>query len=252
MQAMFSADPSVIFIAAAVIFGAALVSSIAGFAFSALAGAVVLHLYQDPVRSMAVVVSCSIAIQAYGVWALRRDIHLPRLAAFLLGGVFTVPVGVSILEGMPMGVFSLCLGVVVILYSIYHMRGSHLRVPNFSRRADIAVGAVGGLLGGLIAFPGLVVCIWCGLRGWPKEQQRAIYQPFILLMQLEALACLGAMTPSRVPLEALAFYMPVALFAAYIGFALFRRMSAAQFNLAFHLLLIAAGVSLLGVFPRSL
>jgi hypothetical protein len=46
--------------------------------------------------------------------------------------------------------------------------------------------------------------------------------------------------------------MPVALFAAYIGFALFRRMSAAQFNLAFHLLLITAGVSLLGVFPRSL
>jgi uncharacterized membrane protein YfcA len=249
---MFSAEPSLIIIAAAVIFGAALVSSIAGFAFSALAGAVVLQLYHDPVRSMAVVVTCSIAIQSYGVWALRRDLQWRRLAPFLLGGLFTVPIGVTVLKDMPTGLFSLCLGVIVILYSIYHMRGSHLRVPNFSQRADVMVGAVGGVLGGLIAFPGLVVCIWCGLRGWPKEQQRAIYQPFILIMQLEALACLGAMTPSRIPVETLAFYMPVALLAAYLGFAIFRRMTAAQFNLAFHLLLIAAGVSLLGMFPRSL
>jgi len=249
---MFTAAPLLIIFAATIIFAAALLSSIAGFAFSALAAAVVLHLYQDPVRSMAVVVSCSIAIQSYGVWALRRDIRWRPLAPFLLGGVFTVPVGVAILKDMPTGVFSLCLGAIVIVYSIYHMRASHLRVPNFSPRADIAVGAVGGVLGGLIAFPGLAVCIWCALRGWSKEQQRAIYQPFILLMQLEALAFLGAMNPSRVPTEALAFYMPAALLGAYIGFAIFRRMSAAQFNLAFHLLLIAAGVSLLGVFPKSL
>jgi uncharacterized membrane protein YfcA len=249
---MFSTEPSLIFFAAAVIFGAALLSSIAGFAFSALAGAVVLHLYQDPVRSMAVVVTCSIAIQSYCVWALRRELQWRRLAPFVLGGLFTVPVGVSVLKLMPTGVFSLCLGLIVIAYSIYHMRGSHLRVPNASWRGDVVAGALGGVLGGLIAFPGLAVCIWCGLRGLPKEQQRAIYQPYILLMQLEALACLGTMTPSRIPLETLAFYMPVAMLAAYLGFALFRRMTAAQFNLAFHLLLIAAGVSLLGLYPRSL
>jgi hypothetical protein len=38
-----------------------------------------------------------------------------------------------------------------------------------------------------VAFPGAFVTIWCGLKGWSKERQRALYQPFILLTQVAAL-----------------------------------------------------------------
>ena len=47
---MPSTDPGLVLAVAAVVFAAALVSSIAGFAFSALAGAALVYVLQDPVR----------------------------------------------------------------------------------------------------------------------------------------------------------------------------------------------------------
>src|SRR5689334_18576995 len=47
----------------AIVFAAALVSSVVGFAFSALAGAALLHLYRQPAEAIEIMVLCSIAIQ---------------------------------------------------------------------------------------------------------------------------------------------------------------------------------------------
>ena len=42
--------------------------------------------------------------------------------------------------------------------------------------------------------------VWCGLRGWSKERQRGVFQPFILLMQLAALAWMELLAgPQRGP-----------------------------------------------------
>jgi hypothetical protein len=42
--------------------------------------------------------------------------------------------------------------------------------------------------GGAIAFPGAVPTIWCCLQGLPKERQRGLIQPFILIMQVATIA----------------------------------------------------------------
>ena len=39
--------------------------------------------------------------------------------------------------------------------------------------------------------------IWCSMRGWDKQQQRAVYQPYILAMQLLTIICLHWLAPSR-------------------------------------------------------
>jgi uncharacterized membrane protein YfcA len=241
---MFYAEPTVMVVAGAAVFAAALASSIAGFAFSALVGAALLYLYRDPVPTIAMVFCCSIAAQAYGVWALRREIEWRSLVPYLAGGLLTVPLGVFLLKLIPGSVFALCLGVVAMSYALWQMLGRELRLPENTRRADGAVGALGGLVGGLTGSPSLIMCMWCNLRGWPKERQRALYQPYILAMQILAIACLGATAPSRIPLESL-FLMPVALVAAHLGFAIFRRLTTPQFNFVFQGLLIVAGVSLL-------
>ena len=57
---------------------------------------------------------------------------------------------------------------------------------------DVCVGALGGITGGLAAFPGAFVTIWCSVRGWDKSVQRAVTQPFILAMQLITLATMQA------------------------------------------------------------
>jgi uncharacterized membrane protein YfcA len=203
---MVPSEPALVAAVAVVVFAAALVSSIAGFAFSALAGAALVHLLQDPMRTVAILVACSIAIHGYCAWSVRRSLEWRVLAPFLAGGALTVPLGAR----------------------------------------DATVGGLGGLLAGLAGFPGASVTVWCGLRGWSKERQRALCQPFILLMQIEALALVGAARPAALPAETFYVYLPLTLVAAWAGVGLLRRMSTAQFNLVVRLLLVVSGVALLG------
>jgi len=76
------------------VFAASTVSSIAGFAFSALCGALLFHLMDSPVYAVQVMIVCSIAIQLLSVATLRRSIDWRSLPAYLAGGILGVPAGV--------------------------------------------------------------------------------------------------------------------------------------------------------------
>jgi uncharacterized membrane protein YfcA len=231
--------------AALVIFSAALVSSVAGFAFSALAGAALVRLFDDPARAVSVMVACSIAIQAYGVWALRHAIDWRSLRPFVAGGALTVPAGVWCLLDIDARRFAIGLGAFLIVYGIYMMACRRPPVVAGTACHDFAAGALGGFIGGLAGFPGSFVTIWCGMRGWSKERQRAVYQPYILVMQLETMALLAASLTTSMVAE-MALYVPLALVAACLGMALYRTMSGGQFRLLVNGLLAASGVALLG------
>jgi uncharacterized protein len=242
---MALSEPAVVTVVAAVVFSAALVSSIAGFAFSALAGAALVYLLQDPVRTVAILVACSIAIHGYCVWSVRRSLEWRMLAPFLLGGAVTVPLGVWLLARTPVHLFAAGLGAFLVVYGAYMILRRDEVVVRSSTAREATVGGLGGLLAGLAGFPGASVTVWCGLRGWTKERQRALCQPFILLMQIEALALVGAARPAAFPPETFYLYLPLALVAARAGVGLLRRMSTAQFNLVVRLLLVFSGAALL-------
>ncbi len=243
---MFIFEADMVAPVAAVIFGAALVSSIVGFAFAALASAPLVFLLGDPVRVVEVMVACSIAIQTCSVWALRHDIHWRPLLPFVAAGAATVPFGVWLLTYMPPAVFALGLGVFLTAYAIYMLCRGAPPVLCGGWREDAAAGALGGLAGGLAGFPGSFVTVWCGLRGWTKERQRAVYQPYILAMQLEAFACLRVHSPTALGPELFLVYVPLAVAAAFIGIAVFRRLTNRQFSIAVNALLLLCGIALFG------
>jgi uncharacterized protein len=64
------------------VFVASTISSIAGFAFSALCGALLFHLMDSPVYVVQVMITCSIAIQMLSVATLWRSIDWSRLPNF--------------------------------------------------------------------------------------------------------------------------------------------------------------------------
>ena len=73
------------------VFAAALISSIAGFAFSAICGAMLFHLVDDPLQAVEIMMICSVGGQALMVWQLRREIDWRALRPFLnraIGAVF--------------------------------------------------------------------------------------------------------------------------------------------------------------------
>ena len=228
---------------------AAAASSIAGFAFSALCGAVLFHLMDNPIYAVQVMIVCSIAIQLFSVAALRNSIDWRSLPVFLIGGVLGVPAGAWLLLHLPTGVYRSVIGVLLIVYGGYLLlRRPTQVVLRTGPLADACAGFLGGFTGGLAGFPGAFVTIWCGLKGWDKARQRGLYQPFILCMQPVSLFAIELMRPAsstaaQLSWTALAF-VPAALLGAWFGLRIFRRLSDRQFELAVNLLLVASGIGL--------
>jgi uncharacterized membrane protein YfcA len=240
------AEPAVVAAVAAVVFAAALVSSIAGFAFSALAGAALIYLLEDPAGTVAILVTCSVAIHAYCTWRVWRSIDWRAFAPFVAGGAGTVPLGVWVLARTPGELFAAGLGLFLVAYGAYMILRRREIVLPFNTRHDVLVGALGGFLGGLAGFPGAAITVWCGMRGWSKERQRALCQPYILVMLMETLTLMGLASPAKIPAEAIYVYVPLALAAACAGAGLFQRLSTARFNLTVRVLLVVSGAALLG------
>jgi len=145
-------------------------------------------------------------------------------------------------------VYTRGIGVLLVAYAAYML----FRRPILWRRQrpllDSLSGFVGGITGGAAAFPGAFVSIWCGMKGWDKERQRAPYQPFILVMQVAAIGILtllrprGAIAPSLV-LSSMV-YLPAMLCGTMLGMTYFQRLNERQFFVAVNMLLIVSGVSL--------
>jgi uncharacterized protein len=243
---VFSPEAQIVLDTAIVIFVAALVSSTVGFAFAALAGALV-HIVAEPLRAVSILVACSLATQSYCVWKLRKTIDWRELRPFVIAGGVTVPLGVYLLTLTPRAVFATGLGAFLSFHGLYLLLRREAPVLRAGWRADAVAGALAGLAGGLAGLAGSFVTLWCGMRGWPKARQRAVYQPFILLMQLEALVCLAVHAPATaMSPETFVVYIPIALTAASVGMALYRRMTTRQFALAANALLLVCGLALLG------
>ena len=230
---------------AAVVLLAALVSSIAGFAFSALAGSALAYLKMDPLHAVQTMVVCSTASQLYAVWKIRDSIRWGPLWPMLAAGVVTVPLGVWLLRHVDASFYGIGLGVFLTIYGFYVVMRQEQRVLRGNPWIDAAVGALGGITGGLAGFPGSFVTIWCSMRGWDKLQQRAAYQPYILTMQIVTIACLWCQSSAHTSVMQNLTFVPFALLGAIAGFAAFQRMSNDQFHRAVSILLIVSGVGLL-------
>lgn len=230
------------------ILGAALVSGIAGFAFSALTGAVLFHLIDDPVRVVQIMLICSIGGQCLMVWAVWRTIPWRALAVFLIGAAVGLSLGILLLLHAQPALYDRAVGFVLVFYALFMLTRRPMTVRRQSPLLDAVAGFLGGVTGGAAAFPSMCVTIWCSFKGWPKEKQRALYQPFILIVQLAAVAlmALPGFTPHDRPgfdFAGLA-YVPATLLGSILGLACFKRLNDRQFALAVNLLLAVSGVGL--------
>jgi uncharacterized membrane protein YfcA len=227
-----------------VIFVAATLSSTVGFAFPAIAAAMIFHLVSDNVEAVQIMMVASMAIQAYSVAGMWRTISLRPLAPFLIGGVATMPLGIYLLLTFPPRAYIFALGSALVLHGAYMLFRQPPRMTRGGRLLDVAVGALGGITGPLAALPGAFVTIWCGMRGWDRVAQRSVYQPYILVLQLLTLCVLSVVSGRSVLNEGLAAYALPGIAGAYLGLQVFRKLSEAQFQKFANLTRIVSGVAL--------
>src|SRR5438094_139293 len=227
------------------VFISATASSTVGFAFSAFAAGLLFHIMSDKIAVVEIMLISSIAVQVYCVALLWRHITLSHVTWYLLGGILALPLGIHLLFALNAAAYSISIGALLAIYgAVTFVRGMPV-VPWGGRLADALVGALGGITGPLIAFPGAAVAIWCGTRGWDKLTQRCIYQPYILIMQVLTLATLVTLGGTKqIDMTHGLFVIPAVL-GAHIGFTIFGKVTDTQFKELVSALLVVSGLWLL-------
>ena len=165
---------------------------------------------------------------------------------YLAGGLLTAPLGVMLLARLSSHTYAFVLGTFLVVYGVYSLMKPITINLHGKPLADVFVGALGGITGGLAAFPGAFIAIWCSARGLPKETQRAICQPYIFFMQIATLVMVEQVRDSGLgDLASLWLFVPVSLLAAFVGFGLFQRLTNSQFKVVMLNVLIASGMVLI-------
>jgi hypothetical protein len=216
----------------------------AGFAFALTASAVWLHAL-EPVHTTMLVVACGTLLHVTLVWPVRRSIEPARLLPFAVGGLIGIPIGVALLTHVDTRGLKGALGLFLVVYGTYALLAPRLpEIRGGGRAADAAVGFVGGILGGLGGYSGVLPTIWTQLRGWRKDVARGVFQPFILMAHVVTLVLVGiAAMDTGGALMTLAA-LPALYAGAWIGWRIYGRLDDRRFRQVLAALLVASGLTL--------
>lgn len=225
-------------------FAGALVSGFTGFAFSAVAGAVLLHAL-PPAEAVPLMMVCSVLVQSACLASVRRSVAWRSTLPLIAGGLAGLaPSLYFLLHGEP-ALIRVGFGVFLAVYAGYMLLRPKAGVLGRAAGPCLhsAVGFAGGLLGGVTAMPGAIPAIWCSLRGIAKDEQRGMVQPYIATMQIAALALLAMHRglPSSLRLHLVYAAAPLAA-GVVLGLMLFGKASDALFRRALLCVLLASGL----------
>jgi uncharacterized membrane protein YfcA len=228
------------------LFAGAVVSGLMGFAFSAVAESVLLHVL-PPIEAVPLMMACSTITQAVSLVALRDTMMWRGSSVLIAGGVLGMLPALYLLCHVDARIFRIGFGPFLVGYAaLMLLRPAATCAREMpGRLRDVVIGFGGGLVGGLTAMPGALPVIWCNFRGMPKHQQRGLVQPYITVMQLLALALLLSRNGiSREAVLDLTLGLPALAAGAALGVVLFRRIDDARFRRVVLAVLLFAGALL--------
>ncbi len=227
-------------------FAASVVAGLAGFAFGLVAAAVWLHIL-TPLQTAVLLVVFGLLVQGLSVWRLRHALRFDRLWPFLAGAALGVPLGAELLRRADPHVPRAMVGVFLLLFGLHSLtRARPARVTGGGRGADGAVGFLSGVLGGTTGLAGILAVVWCGLRGWPKDEQRAVFQPVGVAIFAATALWLGARGAIERDTAVLALLgLPAVLAGTWVGLRLYGRLDEEGFRRAVLALLMISGFVLL-------
>ena len=222
------------------------VSGISGFAFSAVAGAILLQIY-PPVFAVPLMMACALVAQLYSLITLRNSMEWRKALPLIVGGIAGMPFGLYALRSVDTHTFRLGFGIFLAVYSAYMLFwpatfSTHKQEGGVTR---YAIGFAGGVVGGLTAFPGALPTIWCDLRGFPRDVKRGMTQPYIAFMQFAGIFLVflhGDLSSEFVP--KLLWSLPAVIGGCVLGLALFGKVNDRVFRRIILAALLVSGLAL--------
>jgi uncharacterized protein len=226
-------------------FAGGFISGFSGFAMGLVVSGVWLHIV-TPMQTATLIAGYGLLTQGYGIFNLRHALDLRKTWPLALGTMIGIPIGVSVLAYLNPSWLRFGVGVLLVLYATYSLTRPVFAPLKIGIASDIAIGAANGVLGGLTGLGGVISTISCQLRGWPKDVQRAVFQPvlfvaFVVISISQAVA--GSMTADTLKLYGLG--VPFLVAGLWLGFRLFGKINDETFRKAVLALLLLSGLSLI-------
>ena len=227
------------------------VAGVAGFAFGLVAAAIWLHIL-TPLQVATLIVCYGLIVQGYAVWKLRHALDGRRLLPLVIGGQLGVPLGIELLRWLPAADMRAAVGVVLIAFSLYSLlRPKLMPMADAGPLADGAAGVASGIVGGATGLAGILPTIWASVRGWPKDEQRAVFQPVAVAIFAGCLVWLGGTGSfDRASLLLFLAGLPALFVGSWLGLRLYGRLDEAGFRKIVLGLLLLAGVALVAPLMR--
>jgi len=221
-----------------------IVSGLAGFAMGLVVSGIWLHIL-TPAQTAALIVGYGILVQTYSIWKIRHALSLRTLAPFIGGGLFGVPIGAVLLGYISPALVRDGVGVLLIVYSGYFLIRPHVHNVTRSLAADVSIGFVNGILGGMTGLAGPIITVWCQLRGFRRDEQRAVFQPVILAsFVLTAISLTVNGTVTRDLLQIYLYGLPALGAGLWLGLKLYGHLDEQTFRKVVLVLLMLSGLVL--------
>lgn len=222
-----------------------LTNGIAGFALGLVVSGVWLHII-SPAQTAVLIAGYGLVAQGYGIWRLKHALEWRKAMPFVGGGAIGVPIGAFLITYVDPVYLRTAIGALLMVYGLYGLARPVFKPLNAAAPVDVGIGVLNGLLGGLTGLAGVVVAIWCQMRGWPKDAQRTVFQPtlfVVLAMSAASLIAAGAASMETGKLFLLG--LPMLGAGMWCGWRLYGRLDDAAFRKIILALLFVSGLSLI-------
>lgn len=238
-------DASLLFIIVGAVV-AGFVQGLSGFGFSLVA----LSFWAwtlDPKLAAVLAVTGGFSGQLLAALTVRRGFDARRVLPFIVGGLLGLPLGLWLLPRIDAVMFRLFVGGVLAVWCPMMLLSSRLPPVRVGGRvADAVAGLLGGAMGPLGGFTGAVPTLWCTLRGYERDVQRAVIQNFnmaLLGVTLLSYVASGIITAPMLPL--IAVVVPALVLPALLGMKVYVGISPLAFRNIVLGLLTASGLAML-------
>jgi uncharacterized membrane protein YfcA len=221
------------------------VSGLAGFGTALMALGIWLYV-MPPSAAVPLVLICSVIGQTSTLPSMWRSFDLSLVWPFVIGGLFGVPLGTTLVAHADPRIFKLTVGVLLLVFPLALYFSKPMAVTIGGKPADAAIGFAGGILGGLAGLSGPLPILWASVRGWSRDERRGMFQAFNTAVPFAALclqAASGLVERDVIWLTVLAF--PATLLGAWLGARLYHALSDRNFRDLVLGLLFLSGAGLL-------
>jgi uncharacterized protein len=229
---------------AATFFGG-LTSGLTGFAAGLVVSGVWLHII-SPIQTAVLIAAYGVVNQGYGIWKVRHALKWRRVLPFVIGGAVGVPLGAYLLTYANPVYLRIGVGVLLVAYATYNLARPACSPVNSNATADLGIGVMNGLLGGLTGLGGVISTVWVQLGGGPKDAQRAVFQPVLFMtmtMTTLTFAASGHLFNDGV-FKLFLLGLPALLVGLWVGVFLYGKLDDAAFRKVILVLLLVSGLSL--------